>query len=143
MLSFSLCLSSVFHPERHLGTAVLLRTFQSYEPHVMYWVWHVPPSGNDRRLVDHPQHDCWCNMLRHVCRPRHSANPIPGLISTAIPGEGESRLLILPLSILLYFMWKRLRSWEAYPEKKISLVSLVTLNVIDLWTGTELTHSLL
>lgn len=72
-----------------MGTAVLLRTFQSYEPHAVYWVWHVPPSGHDRRVADHPQHDCGRYLLRHVRGPRHRANPIPRLISTAVPGEGE------------------------------------------------------
>lgn len=74
-----------------MGTAVLLRTFQSYEPHAVYWVWHVPPSGHDRRVADHPQHDCGCNLLRYVCGPRHCVNPISRLISATVPGEGESR----------------------------------------------------
>ena len=83
--------SPLFHAEWHMGTAVLLRTFQSYEPHAVYWVWHVPPGGHDRRVADHPQHDCGRYLLRHVCGPRHRANPISRLVSTAVPGEGESR----------------------------------------------------
>lgn len=74
-----------------MGTAVLLRTLQSYEPHAVYWVWHVPPGGHDRRVAYHPQHDCGCYLLCHVCGPRHGANPISGLVATAVPGEGEWR----------------------------------------------------
>lgn len=97
----TLCL--LFHPEWHMGTAVLLRTFQGYEPHAVYWVWHVPPGGHDRRVADHPQHDCRRDLLRHVCRPCHSADPIFGLFSTSVPGEGETSSCVILLNILIYF----------------------------------------
>lgn len=82
-----------------MGTAVLLRTFQSYEPHAVYRVWHVSTGGHDRRVADHPQHDRGCYLLRHVRGPRHGLDSVPGLISTAVPGEGESRrrIIIIPL----------------------------------------------
>lgn len=74
-----------------MGTAVLLRALQSYEPHAVYRVWHVPPGGHDRRVAYHPQHDRGRYLLRHVCGSRHGANPISGLIAAAVPGEGEWR----------------------------------------------------
>lgn len=84
-------LSPLSDPERHVGTAVLLRALQSHEPHALHRLWHVPPGGHDRRVAYHPQHDRGGYLLRHVCGSRHGAHPVSGLVAAAVPGEGEWR----------------------------------------------------
>lgn len=128
-----------------MGTAVLLRTLQSYEPHVMYWVWHVPSSGHDRCVVDHPQHDSGRYLLCNVRGPCHCVNPISRLISTAVPGEGEPRLLFLLMVAFSYLIVKRSvrpGRTSACPEHKAYFYLFSPkLNFIDLCTGNKLTHT--
>lgn len=92
--------SPPFHTEWHLGSAILLCPVQGHESHAVHRVRPVPPHRHGWRVAHHPQHDCGRYLLRHVCGPRDSANPISGLISTAVPGEGESTWRVADSGVL-------------------------------------------
>lgn len=73
-----------------MGRAILLCAIQSHEPHVVYRVWCPGSRRDDWCVAHHAQHDCRCHLLRNVHRPCHRSHPVTGLLTTPVPGKGET-----------------------------------------------------
>ena len=74
--------------ERHLGSAVLLRPFQSHESHAVHRLRPVPSHRHGWRVAHHPQHDCGRYLLRHVCGSCNCTHSVSGLLQEAVPRKG-------------------------------------------------------
>lgn len=74
--------------EWFLGKTIFLRTLQSYESHAVHWLWRPSPCQHVWPLDYHAEHDCGRHLLRNVCWPCHSFDPVFGLFKEAVSREG-------------------------------------------------------
>lgn len=95
--------------EWFLGKAIFLRTLQSYESHVVHWLWCPSARQHVWPLDYHAKYDCWSHLLCNVCWPCHSFDSVFGFFKEAVSRKG---------------MWFSLSYLQpASSEKKIELCS--------------------
>lgn len=129
--------SSTSLPEWHLGSAVLVRSVQSHESHVVHRLRPLPPHRHGRRLAHDPQHDRRRDLLRHVCGARHHTHPVSGLFQEAVPRKGGS--LFLYWLMFIYYSKSFKSAVERYKTLQVFFgkFGVISLSVYDLTDLTD------